>query len=198
MTTRLEQQIQFILEADRLKNIFRQSYVISDRRRENDAEHSWHLALMTLLLSEHFEGEKIDLLRVLKMVIIHDIVEIDAGDTFIYDSKKNHETQAIREREAADRLFGLLPSDQADEFHKLFNEFEAKKTPEACFAAAIDRLQPLLLNFNTEGVAWKRHGITYSQVVERNQHIQNASSALWNYARKLLEEAVAKGYLKDS
>jgi putative hydrolase of HD superfamily len=196
MITRLEQQMQFILEADRLKNIFRQSHVIADRRPENDAEHSWHLALMVLLLSEHVDREKIDILRVLKMVIIHDIVEIDAGDTFAYDTK-GHETQAIREREAAKRLFGLLPTDQEKEFHSLFSEFEAKETPEACFAAAVDRIQPLLLNSYTEGAAWKRHGITFSQTIERNQHIKNSSARLWDYAKCLLEDAVKNGYLKE-
>ena len=198
MNNRLEKQMQFILEADRLKNVLRQSHVTTgNSRRENDAEHSWHLSLMVLLLSEHVEGAKVDLFRVLQMVIIHDIVEIDAGDTFAYDTI-GHETQAIREQAAAKRLFGLLPSDQADEFHELFNEFEAKKTPEACFAAAVDRIQPLLLNFHTAGAAWKRHGITHSQALKRNQHIKDASSELWNYVKNLLEEAVSKGYLKNS
>ncbi|MBL4575206.1 MAG: HD domain-containing protein [Opitutaceae bacterium] len=196
MKTRLEQQMQFILEADQLKNIFRQSRVIQDRRPENDAEHSWHLSLMILLLSEHVDKEKINILQVLKMIIIHDIVEIDAGDTFAYDTE-GQKTQAAREQKAAERLFGLLPSDQAKEFHALFNEFEAKKTPEARFAAAVDRIQPLLLNFNTEGAAWKQHGITISQAMERNRHIEDASVELWNYVKKLLEEAVVKGYLKE-
>ncbi len=191
---RLEQQVRFILEVDRLKEIFRQTVLTGSRRRENDAEHSWHLCLCVLVLAEHAGVAGLDVLRVLRMVIVHDLVEIDAGDTFAYDTAAmagQHE----REARAADRIFGLLPEDQAREFRALWDEFEARRTPEARFAAAVDRFQPMLLNAHTEGHAWRKHGVTYPQVMARNAHVAEGSVALWEYAARMVAEAADRGYL---
>lgn len=192
---RLVQQIKFIAETDRLKEIFRQTLNTQSRRAENDAEHSWHLCLCVIVLAEHANHACLDVLRVLKMVIIHDLVEIDAGDTFAYDTAAmvgQHDRESI----AADRLFGLLPPDQKVEFRALWNEFEAKTTPEARFAAAVDRFQPMLLNCLTQGAAWNRHGITQDRVVARNRHIADGCSELWAYAERMVQEAVDAGYLR--
>lgn len=193
-TDRLAQQIAFIVECDRLKTILRQNWIIDGSRAENDAEHSWHIAVMALLLAEHADA-KVDVARVVGMLLVHDIVEIDAGDTFIYDAA-GHADKDEREQRAADRLFGLLPPDQAEHFRGLWDEFEARQTPEARFAAAIDRLQPVLLNCMTEGKAWRRHGVTADKVVALNSgRIGDVSQSLWDYARGMIEEAVAKGHL---
>ncbi len=189
---RLHQQIKFIVEIDKLKQVLRQTYLLQDRRRENSAEHSWQLAMMAMLLCEYCR-EPVDLLRVIRMVLVHDIVEIDAGDTYCYGDQAE---KAEREEDAAQRLFGLLPHDQAEEIAALWREFEARQTMEARFAAALDRLMPLLLNYHTEGQSWLEHGVTRGQVVERNQHIEAASPRLWAYARALIDDAVMKGYLK--
>ncbi len=190
---RLAQQIEFIAECDKLKDIFRQSLVTQSRRAENDAEHSWHLCLCVIVLAEH-SNEPIDVLRVLKMLIVHDLVEIDAGDTFAYDvaaMANQHEREAI----AAERIFGLLPADQAREFRALWDEFEEKATPEARFATALDRFQPMLQNVRCEGGGWKKHGITHDRVTARNQHIAQGCRPLWTYASAMLEKAVQAGYL---
>ncbi len=193
---RLRQQVEFLKEIDDLKQIFRQTVLTKDRRQENDAEHSWHLAMLVMVLSEYSNQSSIDLLRTVKMVLIHDIIEIDAGDTFCYDDHdRNAKTE--KERKAAHRIFGILPENQAQEFIDLWEEFEAMETPEAQFAAAVDRLQPLLLNYYSEGYAWKKHGIKRSQVIERNHHISKGSKVLWEFAENLIEESVNKGYLID-
>ncbi len=194
VSARLVQQIQFITEVDKLKEIFRQTINTQSRRPENDAEHSWHLCLCAIVLAEHANVPTLDLLRVLKMVIIHDLVEIDAGDTFAYDTARmaqQHEREAI----AADRIFGLLPTDQAKECRALWDEFEAKTTAEAKFATAVDRFQPMLLNCRTQGAAWARHGITHDRVVARNRHIADGSAELWEYAAQMIQEAVDAGHL---
>jgi putative hydrolase of HD superfamily len=191
---RLEQQIRFILEVDRLKEIFRQTVNTQSRRPENDAEHSWHICLATLVLAEHANVPGLDVLRVLKMLILHDLVEIDAGDTFAYDTA-GMVNQHEREAQAADRIFGLLPADQAAEFRSYWDEFEARATPEAKFAAAMDRVQPMLLNCATEGAAWKRHGITADRVLARNGHIVEGSAAVWAEAARRIAQAVAAGHL---
>lgn len=191
----LDEQLAFILEAEGLKQIFRQTLLPGDYRAENDAEHSWHLSLMAVLLSEHACEPSLDLLRVLKMLLIHDIVEIDAGDTFAYDEAANADKEQ-REQAAADRLFNLLPSPQDTDMRALWDEFEARQTPEARYAAALDRFQPLLLNFHTQGAAWRRHGVKKAQVIARNEHIGEGAPALWEYARKLIDEAVTRGYLE--
>ncbi|WP_414660066.1 HD domain-containing protein [Horticoccus sp. 23ND18S-11] len=191
---RLARQIEFIAECDRLKEIFRQTVNTQSRRAENDAEHSWHLCLCVIVLAEHANVRTLDVLRVLKMIIVHDLVEIDAGDTFAYDvaaMAHQHEREAI----AADRIFGLLPPDQAVEFRALWDEFEAKTTPEAKFATAVDRFQPMLLNCRSQGAAWNRHGITHDRVVARNRHIADGCDPLWQYAEKMLQDIVDAGHL---
>ena len=191
---RLSRQIRFISEVDKLKEIFRQTLCTQSRRQENDAEHSWHLALLVIVLAEHSDHQPLDVLRVLKMVIIHDLVEIDAGDTFAYDTARMADQHA-REALAADRIFGLLPDDQCAEFRALWDEFEARQTPEARFAAAVDRFQPMLLNCLTEGAAWRKHGVTSDRVIARNKHVAEGSTALWAYASRMIDEAVAAGSL---
>ncbi len=191
---RLEKQVQFILEVDKLKEVFRQTLCTQSRRPENDAEHSWHLCLAVIVLAEHANHPGMDVLRVLKMVILHDLVEIDAGDTFAYDTA-GMAGQHDREALAADRIFGLLPSDQCAEFRAIWDEFEAKATPEAQFAHAVDRFQPVLLNCATEGSAWKRHGVTADRVLARNAPIAAGSAALWEEASRRIGLAVKSGNL---
>jgi len=191
---RLAQQIRFIIEADKLKEIFRQTLVTQSRRRENDAEHSWHLTLLVIILAEHSNVQPLDVLRVLKMLIIHDLVEIDAGDTFAYDTARMAD-QHEREAKAAERIFGLLPTDQASELRALWDEFEARTTPESKFAAAVDRFQPMLLNCLTEGAAWKNHGVTSDRVIARNKHVAEGSTAIWEYASQMIADAVKCGHL---
>ncbi len=193
---RLAQQMAFIIEADKLKNIFRQSYISDESRRENDAEHSWHLSLMAITLYEHANDPNLDLLKILRMVIIHDIVEIDAGDTYIYD-EAHKQDQAQREQQAADRLFGLLPSDQEKAFRATWDEFEVGKSPEARFAKAIDRLHPMLLNYLAGGKTWQKHGVVASQVRDINKKIGDGSDTLWNYAQDLIQKAIANGTLPN-
>ena len=191
---RLVQQIRFIAEVDKLKEIFRQTILTQSRRPENDAEHSWHLTLLVIVLAEHSNAPKLNMLRVLKMVIIHDLVEIDAGDTFAYDAARMVD-QHDREARAADRIFGLLPADQTADFRALWDEFEERLTPEAKFASAVDRFQPMLLNCLTQGAAWAKHGISHDRVVARNRQVAEGSAALWEYSEKMLAEAVAAGSL---
>jgi putative hydrolase of HD superfamily len=191
---RLRRQIGFITEVDKLKEVFRQTIVTQSRRAENSAEHSWHFALMIIVLAEHSNHQPLDVLRILKMVLIHDLVEIDAGDTFAYDTK-NMADQHEREAKAATRLFGLLPPDQAADFRALWDEFEERRTPEARFACACDRFHPMLLNCLTDGHAWQKHGITQDRVLARNAHVADGSQALWEYAVRMIDEAVAAGHL---
>jgi putative hydrolase of HD superfamily len=190
---RFDRQIEFILEIDKLKSIVRRTYLLNTDRAENTAEHSWHLAIMAVLLAEH-ANEPVDVARVVKMVLIHDIVEIDAGDTYFYDSDAELDKHE-RECAAADRLFGILPSDQATELRELWEEFEAGKTAEARFALALDRFIPQLHNYHTRGRSWIEHGITVDRVLERNASIAEGSQRLWERARSLLDDAVAKGFL---
>ena len=191
---RLVRQIEFIVECDRLKEIFRQTINTQSRRAENDAEHSWHLCLCVIVLAEHANLPTLDLLRVLKMLIVHDLVEIDAGDTFAYDTA-GMATQHAREVVAADRIFGLLPADQGRDLRALWDEFEARRTPESKFAAAVDRFQPMLLNCRSQGAAWQRHSVTHDRVIARNRHIADGCEELWRYAERMLEEVVAAGHL---
>lgn len=192
---RLEKQIEFIKEIDKLKRIYRQTLLLDGSREENDAEHSWHLAVMAILLTEYACSREINILHVVKMVLVHDIVEIDAGDTFCYDEKGN-EDKADREQKAADRIFNLLPSDQARETRKLWEEFEERSTPEARFAAALDRLQPLIHNYNTNGHTWRKHRVSSEKVLERNRPIEEGAPELWKYARHLIEDSIRKGLLE--
>ena len=192
---RLKKQMDFLLEADKLKFITRQTYLSDGKRKENDGEHSWHLALMAVLLSE-YSNEKVDLVKVITMVLIHDIVEIDAGDTYAYDAVGN---QSKREREvkAADRIFNILPEDQAKKFRQLWEEFEAYETPEAKFVHVCDNVQPLMLNDATDGLAWREHDVKKSQVLQRNSRTGEGSQVMMEYINKILDKNVESGNLKD-
>ena len=193
-TNHLIQQINFIKEIDKIKYIQRKTKLFNSDRRENDAEHSWHLAMMTIVLAEHSDVP-IDVLKVLKMVLIHDIVEIDAGDTFIYDTKKNH-TNTNEERNAANRIFGMLPKEQAEELISIWEEFESGETDEAKFAKSMDRFEPLLQNVSNNGGTWTEFGVNYDKVFEKKKDIKEGSSSLWSYAENLINESVEKGILK--
>ncbi|HNX48906.1 MAG TPA: HD domain-containing protein [Thermoanaerobaculaceae bacterium] len=190
---RLGPQVAFLREADRLKGVLRRSYVLAGGRRENSAEHCWHVALAAILLAEH-AGEPVDVARVVRMLLIHDLVEIDAGDTFVYDPAA-HVDKAAREQAAATRLFGTLPADQGAELEELWQEFEARQTPDARFAASLDRLLPMLHNLWSEGASWREHGIRLSQVIEVNRHMAEGAPQLWAYIRPLLEDAANRGLL---
>ena len=194
MPERLQQQIAFIMELDKLKQISRQTFLLDGSRTENDAEHSWQIAVMALLLAEYAAQKKLDIFRVVQMLLLHDVVEIDAGDTYLYDEQAAKD-KAAREARAADRLFRILPADQAREFRELWEEFEARATPEAQFAAALDRLQPLLHNYVTHGKSWQMHGVTSAHVErQQEQAIRPGAPALWEYAESLIRESEAKGY----
>lgn len=194
--SRLESQIAFVTEIDKLKTILRQTPLMDNSRRENSAEHSWHLALMALILGEYAEAGT-DLIRVVKMVLVHDIVEIDAGDTFAYDVQ-GYTDKAEREELAAERIFGLLPDDQHDIIMALWREFEAIATPEARFANALDRLEPLIGNFVSGGGSWKKPGVTLPRVQKRMEPIGAVSPALGEYVQHILAQAVEKGYVRES
>ena len=191
---KLLKQVAFIKEIDKLKYIQRKTKLFNSNRCENDAEHSWHLAMMTIVLAEH-SNKPIDVLKALKMVLIHDIVEIDAGDTFIYDAAKSH-TNTDEELIAAKRIFGLLPTEQADEFTAIWEEFEAGVTDEAKFARSMDRFEPLLQNTSNNGGTWAEFNVPYKKVYEKKKAIKEGSNSIWNYAEKLINESVDKGILK--
>lgn len=191
---RFNQQIAFIIEIDRLKSVIRRSYLVSGERHENSAEHSWHLALMALTLAE-YAAAPVDVSRVIRLVLVHDLVEIDAGDTYTYDPQGRLD-QAAREQQAADRLFALLPADQSAALRALWDEFEAGATPEARFAVALDTLMPLLHNYHTQGRSWQEHGVDAAQVRQRMQRIRAGSEQLWQYAEGLIAAAVSAGYLR--
>ena len=191
---RLEKQMAFIREIDKEKQIFRQSYVTDGTRKENDAEHAWHMAIMTFLLSE-YANEEIDVLKTIRMILIHDIVEIDAGDTYAYDDSAKA-TQREREERAANRLFGLLPEDQAKDLRSLWDEFEAGETKEAKFARTMDNVQPLLLNDATGGKAWEEHHVPLSKIMKRNERTPKGSNALWEYSRdNVIKKNVEEGHI---
>jgi len=193
-TDNLLKQISFIKEIDKLKYIQRKTKLFNSDRPENDAEHSWHLAMMTIVLAEQSD-KPIDVLKVLKMVLIHDIVEIDAGDTFIYDSTKSH-TNTDEELIAAKRIFGLLPTEQAKEFIAIWEEFEESMTDEAKFAKSMDRFEPLLQNTSNNGGTWAEFNVSYQKVYDKKKAIKHGSTAIWNYAENLINESVARGILK--
>lgn len=188
---RLKKQIEFMVEIDKMKNIYRQTYVLGEDRRENDAEHSWHIAVMAFLLAEHSNTE-IDVLKTIKMVLIHDIVEVDAGDTYCYD-KAGYMDKAEREEKAAKRIFGILPDDQRDEMYALWHEFEDMKTPESKFAAVLDRVQPLTLNYRKDGISWKEHNVKKEMVKGRTECIADGSEEIYKYITELLDDAELKG-----
>jgi putative hydrolase of HD superfamily len=190
----LDSQIRFLLEADRLKNVLRQNPVTDRSRRENSAEHSWHLALMALVLAGHAPPAA-DLARVIAMVLVHDLVEIDAGDLFLYCGPAAQARQRQAELAAADRIFALLPGPQARQLRALWDEFEERRTPEAKFARALDRLQPMLINIVTGGGTWAAHRVSADQVLEQVALIEDGSPALGAYAREMIASAVAQGLL---
>ena len=191
---RFKSQIEFILEVDKLKQIMRRTMLMDRSRRENSAEHSWHIALIVLVLAEYVEGDNLNLLRVIKLLLAHDLVEIDAGDTYCYD-ERGIQDQKERETRAADRIFNLLPDDQTKSFRSLWDEYEDRMTPESRFANALDRFQPLLHNYFTQGHSWRQNGIQKKQVLSRMQPVEEGAPALWDYVTSLIEDAVEKGYL---
>jgi putative hydrolase of HD superfamily len=193
---RLEKQMAFLIEIDKTKQILRQTTVIGTGRHENDAEHSWHLAVMAILLAEYAEPAGIDILKVLRMVLVHDLVEIDAGDTYCYD-EEGAKDKLDRETRAADRIFALLPDDQGAEMRALWDEFERTETHEARFANALDRLQPLLLNYHGQGRSWQKHGVTSDRVVRRARPIADNTPGIWDYASRLIRDAVERGILEE-
>ena len=192
---RLEKQMQFIVELDKAKQIVRQTYLADASRKEDDAEHSWHMAVMVPLLAE-YANEPIDVAHTMLMCLVHDVIEIDAGDTYAYDIAGN-ETKRERELRAADRIFQLLPEDQAQTFRALWDEFEAAKTPEAKFANTMDKIQPVLLNDASGGRSWKEHGVRVDQILKRNAHTAEGSQALWDYTHGLIRKNVEKGNIRS-
>ena len=193
---RLQSQVDFLREIDKEKFIGRQTYLSDGIRKENDAEHAWHMALMTIILSE-YANEKIDVLKTVTMLLIHDVVEIDAGDTYAYD-EINKLTQHEREKKAAKRLFNLLPEDQAKKLYDLWEEFEAGETPEAKFAHTMDNVQPTMLNAMTDGKAWSERGICLSQILNRNKNTSQGSEVLWDYAfNHFINPHVDNGHIKE-
>ena len=189
---RLEKQLDFIREIDKEKMIKRQNYITDCETREDDAQHAWHMAIMTLLLKE-YANEDIDVLKTVTMLLIHDLVEVYAGDTYAYD-EEGKKTQAEREAKAADKLYGLLPEDQGEYLKNLWYEFEEQKTPEARFARTMDCFQPLILNDATDGRAWKEHGVKRSQVLKRNERVRLGSEQIWEYEKEnLIEKNVRNG-----
>ena len=195
MDERLKKQLEFVLEIDKEKNIFRQTHLSGQGRNENDAEHAWHMAIMGYLLREYF-NEPVDIGRVMLMCLIHDIVEIDAGDTYAYDAE-GLKTQKAREDAAKERIFSLLPEDQKQELLQIFDEFEAFQTPEAKFARAMDNLQPLLLNNSNDGGDWKEHEVTAENVYGRQRKTKLGSEKLFEVTDRILKENIAKGNLPE-
>ena len=193
MDDRLKEQIDFILEIDKMKEILRQNYLADGSARENDADHSWHLAMMALILSE-YSNEKVDVTRVVPMVLTHDLVEIDAGDTYAYD-EKGATTKEYREKQAAERIYGLLPEDQGQWLKALWEEFEAYETPEAKFAHVLDNCQPLFLNDASNGKSWEEHQVKKSQIYKRNRKTGEGSEVIWEYMKELVDKHIALGHV---
>ncbi|HBB31162.1 MAG TPA: phosphohydrolase [Cyanobacteria bacterium UBA8803] len=193
MTTGITQQIQFIIEIDKLKSVLRQTRLTDNSRQENSAEHSWHLAIMAIVLTE-YAPPNVDLFRAIKMLLLHDLVEIDAGDTFCYDLQGNQD-RATREQIAATRIFGMLPPEQGQQLREIWEEFEAFETATARFAAALDRLQPLLQNQQNQGQTWQLHGINQNQVMQRMAPVKDGIPGLWPMVEQIVEDCVAAGYL---
>lgn len=194
MKERLSKQIAFMLELDKMKNLYRQTYVLHEDRKENDAEHSWHIAILAFMLAE-YSNQPVDVFKVMKMVLLHDVVEIDAGDTYCYDAE-GYKSKAEREEKAAQRIFGLLPDDQKDEYYSLWREFEDSDTADARFAAVLDRIQPLLLNYTRNGISWKEHDIKMEQVLDRNKEYFKDSEELGELIQFIINDAHEKGFLK--
>lgn len=192
---RLEQQLKFIVEIDKVKNIFRQTYLADGRRKENDAEHSWHIALMAYLLQEYAE-EPVDVPKVMLMVLIHDLVEIDAGDTYAYDSE-GAKTKREREVKAAERIFGILPEDQGAYLRELWDEFEEYETADAKYAHLLDNFQPLLLNDASDGKSWKEHTVQKDQIYKKNEKIPETSAEVWKKMQDIIQKHIDLGHVKE-
>ena len=192
---RLEEQVQFIVETDKAKNIFRHTYLSDAGRKENHSEHSWHLALMAYLLQE-YSHEPVDVPKVMLMVLIHDLVEIDAGDTYAYDAE-GAVTKQSRETAAADRIFGILPEEQEKHFRRLWEEFEAYETADAKYAHMLDNFQPLLLNDASLGKSWKGHQVKKSQIYKRNEKIRETFPEIWQYMSNIIDRYIESGHVKD-
>jgi len=190
---RFQRQINFLMEIDKVKSIFRKTRIFHNKRYENDAEHGWHMSLMALILAE-YSNEKIDIAKVVKMALIHDLVEIDAGDTYLY--AEHQEDKVEKERKCAERIFGLLPEDQRDELLALWEEFEAKQSAEAMFAGSMDRLGPVMQNYFDNGHAWKIHNVSSDKVMKVNGQIDKGSKAIWEYVESLIGDSIEKGYLQ--
>jgi putative hydrolase of HD superfamily len=195
ITSRMKRQLLFLCEIDKVKSVRRHTLLMDGSRRENDAEHAWHLTVMALIFSELSRTRRLNQLTVLKMLLVHDIVEIDCGDVFLYDVKKRAAGKPL-EKKAARRIFGLLPPDQAHEYYNLWREFEERKTPEARFAAAIDRFQPVLHNYKTRGKVWRRAVVRPEQVLTINKHIGEGAPLLWEYVQKMVKDGIKRGYFK--
>lgn len=192
---RLQKQLNLLIELDQLKSVLRRTRIKSaEKRLENSAEHSWHVALMAILLEEH-ANESVNIARVVKMLLLHDIVEIDAGDTFVYDTVAT-EQQEQKELEAAHRLFGMLPEEQGRDLLEIWLEFETAASADAKFAKALDRLIPMLLNYHNQGQSWVEHGVSRTQALTINKKIENGSTVLWDKAQQVIEDAVSNGWLK--
>ena len=195
MKHEIEKQIEFLMEIDKSKGILRMNWMLDESRREDDAQHAWH-ACLTAMVLQKYAARPVDIGHVIQMLLVHDIVEIDAGDTYAYD-EEGKKTQKERERKAAERLYGLLPSDQGEKLKSLWEEFEACATPEARFARCMDNLQPMMLNAVTDGKAWVEHQVELSQILGRNQNTHTGSEILWEYARKnWIDPNVEKGTIK--
>lgn len=192
---RLQQQLDFLIEIDKVKNILRKTRTFSAKKYENDAEHGWHMSLMAIILAE-YANERIDTGKVVRMALVHDLVEIDVGDTYLY--AEHQDDKVAKERKCAERLFGLLPEDQGREFLALWEEFEAKETAEAKFAGSMDRLGPLMQNHYDDGHAWKRYNVTSDMVLKKNEQIKKGSNAIWDYAKSIIEKSIVNGDLKKN
>jgi len=190
-----KKQLDFIIEVDKLKQIIRQTLLTDSSRQENDAEHSWHMALAIFIFQEHAKIQPLDMVKAVKMVLIHDVVEIDAGDTFAYDLEA-HSDKEERENKAAERIFGLLPEEQKQEYINIWREFEEGKSNEAKFVGAVDKFMPILHNYLTQGKQWKKHGVSAEMVQKRNSPIQQGSDVLWEKVLEMIEEGKEKGFLK--
>ena len=195
MKEKLKRQLQFLSEADKMKSVLRQTLLSDKSRKETDAEHSWHFALMAMTLFEYVGFDGVDINRVIKMALVHDLIEIYAGDTFAYDIKGN-ESKERREKEAADKLFSLLTNEQAEEFRSLWEEFDNMDTPDALYASAVDRLQPFLNNYLTEGHTWLKHGVSVDQVYKRMAPVKIALPQLWDFVEYVIRDSCEKGYIK--
>ncbi|MDD4370540.1 MAG: HD domain-containing protein [Anaerostipes sp.] len=194
--SRLEQQLQFIVEVDKVKKITRQTYLADLSRKENDAEHSWHMALMAFILKE-YANEEVDVLHVIEMLLVHDLVEIDAGDTYLYDEEARKEA-AVREEKAARRIFQMLPKEQEKYVYDLWREFENRETAESKFANTLDRVQPILLNDAGDGLAWREHEVNIDQVMTMNHRTKDGSNVLWNHLLEIFEKHMNQGNIKRS